>query len=308
MKKALFFILLSAVVLTISLGSVASYRLFSSITLPDSDRRAPNHDTWDVLLKAYVKNGHVDYGALYKTSGPLNNYLTLLQSQAPSADWSSNERLAYWINAYNAFTIQIILDHYPVKSIKDIGDKVQIPLINSTWDIKFINIGGKELSLNDIEHRILRQEFNEPRIHFAIVCASKSCPPLRSEAYSPEKIDEQLEDQAIDFVNDKTNNHTAESHIEISKIFNWFEGDFTKEGSLIDFLNKYSQTRIDANAAINYLDYDWSLNDWLILIICHPSFRCETLYEFKITIELSGRNDCLSWYIYTVEIILPWRL
>lgn len=247
--------------LTISIGSVASYRLFASITIPDSTQRPPDHDVWSVFLKEYVQKGHVDYKRLHDNSGQLNNYLTLLESQPPSADWTTSDRLAYWINAYNAYTIKLILDNYPVQSIKDIGDKVQIPLINSTWDIKFINIGGEKLSLNDIEHRILRQEFNEPRIHFAIVCASKSCPSLRSEAYLPGTIDEQLEEQTVAFINDASKNDLAEDNLEISKIFDWFNGDFTKEGNLIDFINSYSQTSINPDATIRYLDYDWSLND-----------------------------------------------
>ena len=95
--------------------------------------------------------------------------------------WTETEQLAYWINAYNAFTVELILDHYPVASIRDI--KEGVPFINSVWDIDFIKIEGKTYSLNDIEHRILRREFDEPRIHFAIVCASISCPKLRNEAF-----------------------------------------------------------------------------------------------------------------------------
>ncbi|RLD25272.1 MAG: DUF547 domain-containing protein [Bacteroidetes bacterium] len=248
-------------VLMISLGGVISYRLFAEVRFPTVTSQPPDHDLWDGIVKEFVVDGHVNYEHLLKNSEQLNIYLHRLQSHTPSSDWSREEKLAYWINAYNAFTIKIVLDNYPVKSIKDIGDKLQVPLVNSTWDIKFIEIGGKDLSLNDIEHRILRKEFNEPRIHFAIVCASESCPPLRSEAFISENIDKQLNEQALLFINDKNRNQLSADHIEISQLFSWFKGDFTTEGSLIDFLNKYSHTKISANAKISYLDYDWSLND-----------------------------------------------
>jgi len=260
MKHKLFFVFLSILILTLSLGGIISYRLYARVSFTTTSSIPPDHDLWDILLKDFVKDGHVDYQRFLENENLLNDYLTLLQSHGPSADWRREDKLAYWINAYNAFTIKIILDHYPVNSIKDIGSKSQIPLVNSTWDIHFIEIGDKELSLNDIEHRILRKEFNEPNIHFAIVCASESCPILRSEAYSADNIDKQLDEQATDFINDKQKNQIAKNQIEISKIFSWFKGDFTKDRSLIDFLNKYSNTKINQDAKISYLDYDWSLN------------------------------------------------
>ena len=260
MKRKLI-IFLSIALLTLSLGGILSYRLCATVRFNTGLTTPPKHDLWDKLLKEFVKDGQVNYQLLYENEEQLDVYLASLESHTPSADWSREEQLAYWINAYNAFTIKIILMHYPVKSIKDIGAKLQIPLVNSTWDIQFIEIGDQKLSLNDIEHRILRKEFNVPAIHFAIVCASKSCPPLRSEAYWASNIDKQLNEQAQEFINDESKNHLAAEHIEISSIFNWFEGDFTKTGSIIDFLNKYSNTTINQNVKIGYLDYDWSLND-----------------------------------------------
>ena len=261
MKRKLTAIFLSIVIFTFLLGGFVSYRLYAKVSFNSVATTPPNHDLWDALLKEYVNDGQVNYQLLYKNIEQLDNYLGHLKAHAPTAEWGRNEQLAYWINAYNAFTIKIILDHYPVKSIKDIGGKMQIPLVNSTWDIQFIEIGGKELSLNDIEHRILRQEFNEPKIHFAIVCASMSCPLLRSDAYKADNIDEQLKEQALAFINDQSKNKITADHIEISKIFSWFEGDFIKDGSLIEFLNKYSSTKINQNAKVGYLDYDWALND-----------------------------------------------
>ncbi|MBL7960399.1 DUF547 domain-containing protein [bacterium] len=216
-----------------------------------------SHGTWNAILQKNVSaSGNVNYREMVKDRAALDTYLNLLSDNPPKADWTSNERKAYWINAYNAFTISLILQHYPVKSIKDIGG-----FFKSPWDIKFINIGGTTYSLNHIEHEILRKEFDDPRIHFAIVCASRSCPNLLSEAFDPSQLDEHLDEQATAFINDLAKNKISSDKIKISKIFDWFEKDFTKNGSLIDFLNKYSQVRIDRSASVSYSSYDWNLNE-----------------------------------------------
>jgi len=220
-----------------------------------------SHEQFNKLLKNHVKGGKVNYAGFQKDSIQFSQYLDLLRDNPPNkTHWSKNETLAYWINAYNAFTIQLILDHYPLKSIKDIGSKIQIPFVNTPWDIKFIDIAGEKYDLNNIEHNILRKNFNEPRIHFAIVCASYSCPNLRREAYQGDKLDIQLTNQVKEFLNDSTKNRITKGQINISKIFSWFKGDFTKLGSLIDFLNKYSKTKIGEDAEVSYMEYDWSLN------------------------------------------------
>ena len=252
---------LSITIIILFFVGVVTYRLYAKVSLNATQTDLPSHELWDALLKEYVVDGHVNYQLLNAYKEPLNAYLANLESHVPSSNWSRDEQLSYWINAYNAYTLKIILDHYPVKSIKDIGDNVQIPFVNSTWDIQFIELGGKTLSLNDIEHRILRQEFNVPNIHFAIVCASRSCPALRSEAYIADNITRQLSEQAVAFINDDSKNLIAADNLKISKIFSWFEGDFTKDKDLIDFLNMYSRIQINQNAKISFLDYDWSLND-----------------------------------------------
>ena len=117
------------------------------------------------------------------------------------------------------------------------------------------------MKLDEIEHSILRKQFNDPRIHFSLVCASRSCPPLRTEAYEAATIDQQLNDQGRIFLTDKSKNVITPREIQISKIFSWFKGDFTKNGSLIDFLNKFSPVKIDKNADIDHLDYNWNLNE-----------------------------------------------
>jgi len=173
-------------------------------------------------------------------------------------NWTEEEQLAYWINVYNAFTVKLILNHYPLNSIKDISDG--LPMINSPWDIKFFKIGTLPMDLNTVEHQILRKQFEEPRIHFAINCASISCPRLREEAFVAEQLELQLEDQTQDFIHDISKNIINESTTELSSIFNWFQGDFTKEGTLLEFIGRYNPELKQTND-IQYLEYDWGLND-----------------------------------------------
>lgn len=223
----------------------------------------PSHKVWDELLKANVSaDGKVDYKGFVREKAKLEAYLKSISENAPDRKtWSKEEQLAYWINAYNAFTVKLIVDNYPVKSIKDLGPALKIPMIKDVWHYKFFKIGGQESSLDEIEHSILRKEFEEPRIHFAINCASVSCPPLLNEAFEAAKIDTQLEKVARGFVNDSSRNKITPGAVQLSSIFSWFEGDFTKKGSLIDFLNQYSQVKIKPGAKVSYLDYDWNLNE-----------------------------------------------
>lgn len=223
------------------------------------DCSPPDHSDWSVLLQRYVNSdGWVGYKGFQKDSVELNRYLTQLSVCPPSGSWTTNEKLAYWINAYNAFTVKLIIDHYPVASIKDI--KKGIPFINSVWEMDFFEIGGKSFDLSKIEHGILRKEFNEPRIHFAIVCASRSCPILLNKAYDPKTLEEQLEAQAKRFINDSSRNVLDKDEIQLSAIFKWFKKDFTQNRTLKDFINKYSEVDISSNAKVTYLDYDWNLN------------------------------------------------
>jgi Protein of unknown function, DUF547 len=231
-------------------------------TTPSSDSKGIEHGQWDKLLKKYVNDkGFVDYAGFKKDEATLGLYLDLLSKNAPNEKtWTADEQLAYWINAYNAYTIQLILNHYPAASIKDIGSKIKIPFVSTGWDIKFIKIGGKKLDLNNIEHGIIRKKFNEARIHFALVCAAKSCPKLRNEAYTAERLNAQLDDQARDFLNDSAKNNITTSKANLSKILSWYGGDFTKSMPMIDWINKYSKTKITTKTTIDYLDYNWELN------------------------------------------------
>jgi hypothetical protein len=211
-----------------------------------------NHAKWNALLQKNVsKNGDVNYKAFQKDSKELQAYLNELSGNVPTKSWSKNATLAYWINAYNAYTVKLILDNYPTKSIKEINDP---------WGKKFISLGNKKYSIEEIEHEILRK-MAEPRIHFAINCASFSCPNLLNEAYTETKLEKQLVAVSKSFINDKTKNTITENKIEISKIFDWFSGDFKKKGSVIDFLNQYSTIKISSKAKVNYKDYNWKLNE-----------------------------------------------
>jgi len=233
------------------------------------------HTLLDSLLRENVSfDGHVNYQGFIKDSIRFNSYLELLRNNHPNdKNWSKDEQLAYWINAYNAFTIKLIIDHYPVKSIKDI--KSGVGFVNSVWDIKFINIEGKNYDLNNIEHSIIRQQFDEPRIHFAVNCASYSCPDLRSEAYVADRLNQQLEDQTRKFFNDiKKNKVISKDKIILSSILKWYSTDFTRKGifsrlfggkgrsrSLIKFVNPYVAVVIDEQAEVEFMDYNWSLNE-----------------------------------------------
>lgn len=231
-------------------------------TTMDAHGSAPPalHDTWDQLVQAHVSGSVVDYKGFIKDRTKLDGYCVSLSKNAPTDAWKKQQILAYYINLYNAQTVKLIVDNYPVSSIRDLHPTLKIPGVNSVWHVTKFMVGDKEISLNDVEHEILRK-LDEPRIHFAINCASGSCPPLRNEAYTAEKLEQQLTDQAKVFINSPQYNKITTSSVELSSIFNWFGGDFQKDGSLIQYINKYSNTKINENAKVRYLDYDWSLND-----------------------------------------------
>ena len=211
-----------------------------------------DHTPWDNLLKKHVdEQGNVDYKAFRSDSDDLKNYLDYLTINPISTTSSKDELLAYYINLYNASTIQLILGNYPIDSIKDIP---------RPWGKKRVKIGDDNYSLGEIEHDVLRK-MNEPRIHFAINCASFSCPKLLNEAFIPSKLEQQLEKATYDFINDPSKNKLSNNAVKISKIFKWYKRDFTKGKSLIDFLNKYSDIDISNDTKIHYLTYDWRLNE-----------------------------------------------
>lgn len=209
------------------------------------------HDAFDALLRKYVStDGRVDYAGMRSRISELESYLQLL-SAVDIKQLRRGEELAFWINAYNAFTIKMILDNYPLKSITDLhGGK--------PWDVKWISLNGQKLSLNQIENDIIRPKFNEPRIHFAVNCAAKSCPPLMNRAWTAENLESSLEKQTTDFINNSRYNSISRNRVAVSRIFDWYAADF---GELIGFLQSYSKTPISDEARIEFLEYDWSLNN-----------------------------------------------
>lgn len=235
--------------------------LVSSCSLPKVQSKAEpvTHELWDSLLKKHVTpEGWADYDGFAADSTLLNDYLNTLSGHHPNSGWSDNERKAYWLNAYNAFTVQLILRNAPVESIKDIAGSLY--KINTPWDIRFIIIEGADYDLNNIEHDILRKEWSDPRIHFAINCASISCPELQPFAFSAKALDAELDHCAREFINDTTRNTITPEAIRVSRLFKWFSGDFTEETDLISYLNRYSETQINPDAEIEYQEYDWGLN------------------------------------------------
>jgi len=227
-----------------------------------------DHGPFDRLLKAHVADGVVDYGGFKREEAALDAYLATLAA-ADLSGASREEKLAFYINAYNACTIRLILRH--LGSIKSIRD------IHKPWDTKEWKLAGETLSLNEVEHKKLREEFWEPRIHFAIVCASIGCPDLTARAYTAGNIDAELDTAAQKFLQSKKHVRTSQSggllgksfRLELSQIFNWFEGDFTDGGtvSVSDFVVKYADEETAAfirehggELKISHLDYDWNLN------------------------------------------------
>ncbi|MBK8184526.1 MAG: DUF547 domain-containing protein [Candidatus Competibacteraceae bacterium] len=240
------------------------------------------HAAWDALLKKHVvliSNGsasQVDYAGFKSDRTALKTYLDSLSAVAETdyRRWTKNQQLAFLINAYNAFTVELILTRYPdLKSIKDLGSLVQSP-----WKKRFFTLMGQERSLDEVEHGMIRASgvFNEPRIHAAVNCASVGCPMLRDDAFTAEQLDKQLEDSMRRFLADRGRNRfdAATNMLSVSKIFDWYKGDFEKghqgfsslEASFARYADALGDTPHAQNAIrkgglnLRYLDYDWALN------------------------------------------------
>jgi len=227
-----------------------------------SNAQPITHELWDQLVQKNVTpDGVVNYKGFIADKTKFDQYLDLLRNHHPNnKNWTKDEQLAYWINAYNAFTIQLISDNYPVKSIKELGGAIY--KVNTPWDIKFIKIEGQEYDLNNIEHDIIRVQFDEPRIHFAVNCAAKSCPKVSNRAFTADSLEQQLTDAAEYFLRDVTKNQLTPNSIQLSKIFSWYRFDFKKGNrTVIDFINEYSPVKVNKDAEVSYLDYSWALNE-----------------------------------------------
>ena len=224
-----------------------------------------SHAALDRVLKARVKNERVDYVGLKANSKDLDLWLrgASLVTEAQFNRWTQSQQLAFLINLYNAATLRMILDHYPIKSIKDIGSFFKGP-----WKQEVVPMFGKTVTLEYLEHSVLRKKYAEPRIHFAIVCAAKGCPPLRGEAYVPDRLNEQLDEQGRIFLGTREKNRFEGGALYLSPIFKWFSEDFEKKsGTVSKFVTPFfappvaKQIASAGEPGIRYTDYDWSLNE-----------------------------------------------
>lgn len=246
-----------------------------------------SHAAFTTLLKKHVvvvdggKTSKVNYTAFGKDRAALKTYLDSLSavSAADFNGWTKPQRMAFLINAYNGYTLELILQNYPVKSIKDTGGT-----FDNRWKRKFFKLLGEDSFLDKIEHEILRKPgaYNEPRVHYAVNCASIGCPALREEAFVAERLNAQLEEQAVRFLSDRSRNRFANGKLEVSMIFKWFDDDW-KNGytgfdgktpaikSREEYFARYAKQLADSpadqqliasgKAPISHLDYDWSIND-----------------------------------------------
>lgn len=263
------------------LNRVVRTFLLTLVFLPIAALADFDHGDWDNLLREHVKERgggvatQVDYGGMASDRSKIRTYLSKLSavSRSDFDAWSEPAQLAFLINAYNAWTVDLILDDYPdIDSIRDIGF-----LLSSAWNQDVANLFGESVTLDEIEHEMIRGWgiYNEPRIHFAVNCAAIGCPALRGEAYTQERLEMQLDDSTKKFLSDRSRNYLDNGRIYISRIFDWYEEDFEQGwggvNSVGEFLANYSaELALDTQTAqelrvgdirIRYLRYDWGLND-----------------------------------------------
>lgn len=224
-----------------------------------------NHDAWDRILAAYVRAAddgvnRVDYDGIKSTAAAaLKAYVEALETVTIS-EYPRAEQFAYWINLYNAATVQVIVDNYPLGSIKDIGLLGQGP-----WKDKILNVQGQPLSLDDIEHGILRPLWKDVRIHYAVNCASIGCPNLALKSYRADRMETMLDEAARAYVNHSRGFARIDGQLVASSIFDWYQSDWGSAEDVLAHASKYATSKTAAllkgATAIDAYDYDWSLND-----------------------------------------------
>lgn len=272
---------------------IATVLMALACPLASARAQEPDQVVFDSVLTRFVRDGWVDYAALKADREQLDRYLTGLAevTEEKFGGWSEAERVAYLINAYNAYTLETVIDHYPIRGSGFFEKLIKpkrfafpansIRHIDGVFDGITHRVAGREMTLDDIEHSHLRAEYDEPRIHFALVCAAVSCPALRREAYRGERLEEQLDDQGRRFLNDpRLNRFDLEGgEVHLSRIFDWFGEDFRSYAGagiayqgdesvngVLGFVTRYLPTRVvdfleGADYEVDFLDYDWTLND-----------------------------------------------
>jgi len=235
---------------------------------PVPSRATVDHSAFDRLLRAHVTDGLVDYDA-FRDATAFQRYLTSLE-RASLAGVDDEERLAFWINVYNAYTIQLIVSHGERESIRNIDRTLGVLRLKGPWSEPIVRAAGRTLTLDDVQHRIIRKDFHDPRIHFALVSAAKSSPPLRSEAYTGAALDGQLFDQGRRFLKDTTRNRIETPYPRLSPIFTYYKSDF---GNSRSDLGSYLATWFDGETkkklesgrfGMREMPFDWSLNAKLV--------------------------------------------
>lgn len=246
--------------------SLSLLAIASCLALPVLAGFDHSHAALDGVLRKHVNGSGVDYAGLKKDPKPLDGYLDSVAavSEASFKEWSKEQQMAMLINLYNAATLKLVVDHYPEKSIKKIGSWSGGP-----WKQRVVRLFGEKRSLDYIEHDLLRPNYHDPRIHFAVNCASIGCPPLRSEAFTAAKLGKQMDEQARIFLGDGRNNRIdAKARIlYLSSIFDWFKDDFVKKSGSVEkfiapYFNEADRKLIQGGELkIRYSDYDWNLNE-----------------------------------------------
>ena len=213
-----------------------------------------SHSNWDALLSRHVTSeGKVNYDGFKSDVAKLDKYLKLIGDNEAKTGWSQAEKKAFWLNAYNAWTIKLVLERYPVNSIKDVSAK--------PWDKRFIKIGANTHTLNDIENKIIRRQFKDARIHFAVNCAAISCPKLSNKAFTLLNVEKELDRLTKEFFKSE-NVKLVEKSAQLSKIFEWYAEDFIQESeSVLKFVEQYSGMTFHSKVKVSYLDYNWKLNE-----------------------------------------------
>ena len=270
--------LLLPIVLVVPLaGFTTAERLFA----PSADlwERWENHNpdstaqidfsAWDSFVKRHVRTGsdgvnRLDYATLAANAGPELDRVIAGMAELPISDYGRNEQFAFWANLYNAVTVKVILDHYPVDSIQDVDISPGL-FASGPWDRELVTVEGEALTLNDIEHRILRPVWRDPRVHYAVNCASIGCPNLVTEAFTGTNLEAQLDAAARAYINDPRGVNISGGKVTVSKIYDWFHEDFgnSTEGVLAH-LKRYAEPALAARlveiGTIEGTAYDWNLN------------------------------------------------